>query len=1286
MPSSTPCAALGALLLACLLPAALLAEEPNNAPSRVRVLFLGDHGLHQPARRFAQLQPELEKRSIALRYTDSMRDITPQTLGQFDALLIYANIERIEPDQEQALLDFVENGGGLVALHSASYCFHNSPQYIALVGAQFQRHGTGTFRTQIARPNHPLMQNFGGFESWDETYVHTRHNEQGRTVLTYRVEGNQREPWTWVREQGKGRVFYTAWGHDERTWGHPGFQNLVERGIRWATRGDLSQVPSYPTPNEGLITAFDRPLAVPEIQPPDPDAPSFEYVDVGAKIPNYPQSDRWGTQAEPLRRMQKPLSPEDSRRHLVLPEGFEARLFASEDLWEEGKPIAMAWDARGRLWLCLTMDYPNQLHPPGQGRDKIIICEDTDGDAQADRVITFADKLSIPTSIAFYRGGAIVQDGTETVFLKDTDGDDIADQRQVLFSGWNMRDTHGGVSNFQYGHDNWIWAMQGYNDSHPVVRGQEQPGFRNGFFRFRPDGSELEFIRSTDNNTWGVGISEEGNIFGSTANRNPSVFMPIPNRYYEQVRGWTARLVLGSIADTHLFNPVTDKVRQVDHHGGYTAAAGHSLYTARNYPQTFWNRVALVNGPTGHLTGAFVISREGSGFRSTNPFNFVASDDEWTAPIQAEVGPDGNVWVLDWYNYIVQHNPTPHGFETGKGAAYETDLRDQQRGRIYRIVYTGNGETNDDLPAFDLHQAAPEQLVQTLTHKNLFWRRHAQRLLVERAQTDVVPALVELTQDQTVDPIGLNVGAIHALWTLDGLGVLQDGQSTAAKAVHNALKHPSPGVRRNAVQVLPRDQNGTVAILSAGLLDDVDPQVRLMALLALADRPAAEDSGALIAEMLQRPENANDRWIPEGATAAAANDSLTFLLAVAKIGQPTAALRRVSTLVAQHYARGAPGQEVGRLIAALQSAEEAPTGAIMAGLSAGWPQDRPPAMTDELEASLERLSSQLPQQARANVIRLGISWGSERLAGQVDQLVAEMLNRLDSEELSPRQTEQLAREVIELGVKTDPPVEARLLDSIGPQMPAEVAQGVLRALSASPDDTVGPYVLASLPRLTPAGRQEGIGVLLSRPAWSRDLLNAIDQGHVQLNELALDQRQALSGHPDAKVREQAEKLFQRGGALPSADRQQVIEQYTSVLESSGDAAAGKLVFKRECAKCHTHGGEGSQIGPDLTGMAVHPKEQLLAEILDPNRSVEANYRTYLIATLDGRVLSGLLASESRTAIELIDAEGKQQSILREDIDQLKATPQSLMPVGFEKQIAPGEMADLLAFLTRKGPT
>ena len=556
--------ALAALLIGCLSPLAYTADEPT----KLKILFLGDTGHHKPADRFKQLQPIMEKRGILLTYSDKASDLNAKTLAEYDGVLIYANTEKITPEQETALLNYVESGKGFIPLHCASFCFQNSQKYIDLVGAQFQKHSTGVFRVQQEKIDHPILKDYGGFESWDETYVHAKHNEQDRTVLEYRAEKDGREPWTWVRTQGKGRVFYTAWGHDERTWGNLGFQNLVERGIRWACGQDPALAGAFvdakaATTESGKLAGQESgkmplvqgpPGGKPAMTPQRKDVKPFEYVD--ANVPFYPPGKREGADG-PLKKMQKPLDPAESLKHMVLPVGFEARLFVSEgDLG--GKPISMNWDERGRLWVLITVDYPNEMQPEGQGRDKIVICEDTTGGGKADKFTVFADKLSIPTSLCFANGGVIVHQAPHTLFLKSTKGDDHADVRKILFTGWKTHDTHAGPSNLRYGLDNWIYGMVGYSGFDGTVGG-EHLKFNQGFYRFKPDGSKLELLRNTNNNSWGTGFSEEGTLFGSTANGNPSVYMPIPNRYYEAVRGWSST-VLGGIAGNAAFDPITDKV------------------------------------------------------------------------------------------------------------------------------------------------------------------------------------------------------------------------------------------------------------------------------------------------------------------------------------------------------------------------------------------------------------------------------------------------------------------------------------------------------------------------------------------------------------------------------------------------------------------------------------------------------------------------------------------------------------------------------------------------------
>ncbi len=1203
------------------------------------VLFLGDQGHHRPADRAAQITPVLAGRGIRVTYTENLSELNPQTLARYDALIIYANTTRIGAAQEKALLDYVEGGGAFVPLHCASYCFLNSPKYIALVGAQFLRHGTGTFDTKVVDPSHPIMKGFEPFRTWDETYVHTKHNETGRHILQVRAEGQGEEPWTWVRTQGKGRVFYTAYGHDGRTWENPGFHDLLERGIRWAVnKGAVSD-------SRGRVQAG---------------LPPFTYDTSAVDIPNYLPGRQWGTQGDPIRRMQHPLSPEESMRHLVVPRGFEPRLFAAEPRIH--KPICMTWDHRGRLWIAETVDYPNTKHPTTPGRDRITICEDTDGDGQADKFSVFAEGLNIPTSLLCANGGVIVLQAPDTLFLKDSDGDGKADVRTVLFTGWGIRDTHAGPSNLRWGFDNWVWGIVGYSGFRGTVGG-ERHQFGQAFYRFKPDGSKLEVLRGTNNNSWGVGFSEDGLVFGSTANGCPTVYLPVPNRYYEAVRGFAPQ-ELANIAPSNQFFPLTERVRQVDWHGGFTAGAGHALYTARTYPAHYWNQTAFVAEPTGHLVAAFTLQRTGSDVAAYYGWNLVASDDEWTSPIAAEVGPDGHVWVIDWYNYIVQHNPTPKGFRTGRGNAYETPLRDQTHGRIYRIVYQDARPS----PSPALDPSDPKGLVAALGYDNQLWRMHAQRLLVERGKTDVVPALIERLADRSVDAIGLNAGVIHALWTLHGLGVLDGSNAEARSAAMAALAHPSAGVRRNALQVLPHDIVSEVAVLDKGLLSDPDGQVRLAALLALADQPPYGEAAEAMAIALRKGLARNDHWIYDAATAAAARNDRAFLKAIAARGdggRAGAEVLAIAERVAEHWARGGPIDGVGLVLAGLKGGEPAVDEAVLRGMARGWSKDRPARIDPAAEAVLRDLAKELPTPARTQLVRLVGQWGTKALDGIAAEIAASLGATASDGSLADARRIAAAQQLVELKT-SDEAVVKELLGLIDPRTSPDLAAGLVEAVSSSQSPQVGKDLVDILPKLAPSVRAQVLRALLGRSDWSPALVEAFEQNKARISELALDQKQALAAHPNHDIAARAKRLLAQGGGLPDPDRQKVIDQLTARVSEGGDVARGKVVFQQQCAKCHRHGSEGAQVGPDLTGTAALPREELLIHILDPSRSVEGNYVQYTVATTAGRMINGLLASETKTTVELLDSEGKRQTVLRQDIDEMAASKKSLMPEGFRK--------------------
>ena len=1246
-----------------------LYSEPAPGPpvsEPLRVLFLGDQGHHRPSERAAQIMPVLSLRGVETTYTESLRELDLKRLSNYDVLLIYANIERIEPAQEQALFDYVEAGGGLVAVHCASFCFLNSSRYVQLIGAQFARHGTGEFETRVIDSEHPIMQGIRPFRTWDETYVHHRHHPEGRQVLQVRDEDGRAEPWTWVRLQGKGRVFYTAYGHDARTWQNPGFHDLLERGIRWAA---------------GRGPVFDsRPR-------PAQDLPPVTYEEAAAPIPNYLPGAKWGTQGEPYRRMPRPLSPEQSRQHLALPGEIEAHLFAAEP--SITRPICMTWDHRGRLWIAESVDYPNDQRD-GPGNDRIKICEDRDGDGVAETFTVFAEGLNIPTSLCVTSQGVVVLQAPDTLLLCDRDGDDRADDRRVLFTGWGTLDTHAGPSNLRWGLDNWIWGIVGYSAFRGEVGGQAH-SFGQGFFRFTPDGSRLEFLRSTSNNSWGLGFSEEGLVFGSTANGCPSVFLAVPNRYYESVRGWSPS-VLERISVNNQFFPITDRVRQVDWHGGFTAAAGHALYTARRYPRPYWNRTAFVAEPTGHLVAAFTLHPRGSDFTACYGWNLLASDDEWTAPIMAEVGPDGNVWVIDWYNYIVQHNPTPEGFKTGKGNAYETPLRDRTRGRIYRLIHGKTPSAHGE----PLDPTDPASLVARLADSNQFWRLQAQRLLVERGKADVKDDLIRLASDRGVDEIGLNAGAIHALWTLRGLGMLEDPDSGALPAARAALSHPSSGVRRTALMVLPRDSELLAAMLAAKSLSDPDPHVRLAAFLALAEAPSSPGTGRALVSALLDGVASNDRWLTDAVTSAAAAHDSSFLrtLAETPLNRAVDPLPQVARRVAEHLARGAAEHlargaaaetalEIVRALSRTQGefASEVAQ-AILDGLSQGWPHDLQLALDPDAEAELLRLAAALPLAAKASLVRLAGQWGSAVLDGTVEEIIAHLTAEIRDESREDAGRIESARRLVRFR-PTDDRIPPLLLQFLSPRTSPALAEGIIASLALSSSPAVPQTLTTSLETMTPSSRNAAIRLLLARGDWTRMLLSAIEDGRIRLSDLSLDQREALAAHPSRAIAAAARRLLSASGGLPDRDRQKVIDELAPFALQGGDPIRGRQVFQEHCSKCHRHGNEGGLVGPDLTGMSSHPRNELLIHILDPSRSVEGNYTQYIVATRDGRVVNGLIASESRTTLELLDAEGNRQVVLRDDVEELTTARKSLMPEGFEKQIDAAGLADLLSFLTHR---
>lgn len=543
---------------------------------------------------------------------------------------------------------------------------------------------------------------------------------------------------------------------------------------------------------------------------------------------------------------QFPLSVKGSVERTQVAPDLHLELFAAEP--DIAKPIFMAWDERGRLWIAETRDYPHDVKVDGLGNDTIKICEDTDHDGRADKFTIFADKLNIPTGFVFTSGGIVVAQAPRFLFLRDTDGDDRADERKEIMTGWGINDTHAQANNLHYGYDNWLYGAVGYSGFRGNVGGKDL-AFGQGTYRFKPDGSALEFLHQFTNNTWAHSTNQWGEQFGGTANNAPIFFGGIPATAVPRgMRAMTAKRI-NTEDKTHTITP---NFRQVDVFGGYTAAAGSAFIYSDQLPPRLQGK-AMICEPTMKNIALFDIVRDGAGYVAHDAFNLVASSDEWMSPVFAEVGPDGTVWFADWQNYIIQHNPTPnpgrggYAAKTGVGGAHENPLRDNQRGRIYRVVWEGARPVTTK----SLHRAGTPQLVAALRDANPFWRLTAQRLLVEGKRTDAAPTLKQLVSAAAPLP------ALHAVWTLHGLGRLDEATHLAA------LLHTDPAVRRNATRALGNDAASIALFFSSAVISDPDLLTRLAAFVKLAEFPTTAQIKTVVASLVRNPQNQQDDWLRE---------------------------------------------------------------------------------------------------------------------------------------------------------------------------------------------------------------------------------------------------------------------------------------------------------------------------------------------------------------------------------------------------------------------------------------
>jgi putative membrane-bound dehydrogenase-like protein len=770
--------------------------------AQINVLFVGDRGFHQPVDRLSDVYGELVRAGVAVDYEDDLDVIDLSVLRKYDTIVMYANQaqhSKVPIGFMQSLTRYVRGGGGFVGLHCTSGCFVESDSWLKFIGARFESHGGEVF-TQTAVGDHELLKGWSNFTAWDETYVQT-HVDDDRTILTMRGD----EPWSWVRDVGKGRLFYSASGHDARVWTTPGFFDMLLRAIVY-TAGDDARLKEYP---------------------------QFEY-DAHEWVPNYEQRD-------PQDLMQRASTPQQAVDSLVVPAGMHVELFACEPM--VANPIAIAFDESGRCWVVESPGYPATR----EDGDSVSILEDTDGDGLADKKTVFADGLNLPTSVLKVDGGVLVTQAPDLLFLKDTDGDDVCDERKVVLTGFGVWDTHAGPANLHWGPDNYVWGTVGYSGYK-----SDAGTFGSGLWRWKPGMEHPEFMAQFTNNTWGLDFTSKGEIWGSTANNAPSFFVGLPN----------ARLAL-PVFDSARVHPALAETRQGDFFGNFTAATNHTFATGDQFPE-WWNETsAFVCEPTTHSISRLESYVSGAGYRTRDCFNVAVSVDDWFCPVQVEIGPDGALWIADFSQFVILHN-LPGSPERGlpsvdfdEGNAHLNPLRDKSHGRIYRVV-------NDESIArseFDLSKANADEILRAFDSANKFWRVTARRLLLEqdlRGATGILNMMVRKFLDRGNNGALI---ALEALRTLDGFDSFNHPNGQGFDTLKEALIFQNFWLGEVALDVMPRNEKYAQLLADSNLISSGANNIQRHALLAASEMPS---SYAIANDLLKvaMELDKTDVWLP----------------------------------------------------------------------------------------------------------------------------------------------------------------------------------------------------------------------------------------------------------------------------------------------------------------------------------------------------------------------------------------------------------------------------------------
>ncbi|MEJ1238288.1 PVC-type heme-binding CxxCH protein [Chryseolinea sp. T2] len=979
------------------------------------------------------------------------------------------------------------------------------------------------------------------------------------------------------------------------------------------------------------------------------------------------------------RRQSGEHSPLDSAlTSFELPEGFKIELLASEPLL--GDPVDMEIDEDGRLYVVEMPGYP--LDKSGTGTVKLLL--DKDGDGRMDSSVVFADNLVLPNSVMRWKEGVLVTDAPYVLYFEDTNGDGKAEVRDTVLTGFALSNPQHNLNSPLLGIDNWIYlAHEGAVSTDTYQKEFGDPGAEVLFpqhkssprlgvnangrsVRFKPDEMKLE--ETSGHTQFGHTFDKWGRHF-LVGNANHIYYEAVAASYLQRNKNLLVSDATESISDHGEAAEVFPITQNPQHQlltdvGVITSACGLTTYLGGAFPSPYDESVTFVAEPVSNLVHVDKIASKGSSFvasRIIEHGEFLASRDAKFRPVNLYIGPDGALYVVDYYRQIIEH-PEWMGEEVIKsGKLYN----DSNRGRIYRITSDGM-EPPAWTKGVHMNDMTSDALVKKLSDKNIWWRMNAQRLLIDRRDSLVIP---ELQRGAT--SASSSAGRVHALWTLDAL------KSLSPATIASALKDSEAGVRENAIRLaelrLSKEKELLTPLFS--LASDPDARVRYQLLCAVGSVNSEE------AEQVRRQilfKDLKDPWIQ---VAALSSPDVTtgglFDEVVRRASDHPDDYRLLIERLSAMIATSNHLKERELLALATQVPQTTVTNhdlvqaAILKGMARGRSAKKQSASPPD-QTALTRVIFNHPSTDVGNAaLRLLRTTQLQRDAALEDAVRKASSLAVDNSQPDLRR----ALAIDFLGLLKSAKQQNVFLDLLAPGQPMPVQLAALRSLSDIPGTTVSKAIISRWSTLTPEVHDAAVGTFLEDDDRIDLLLGALEGNKIPASAVAWPRRVGLMAQSNVPLRDRARKLF------TANDEAEVRSSLSDVLTLKGDAQHGKEVYQQNCALCHQVRGQmGVSVGPDLGTVHNWSAEAILSNIIKPSQSISSGFDLCSVELHDGTSVQGIVASESPGAITLKNIGSADRTINRSDIKSLKSLNMSVMPTDFATKIDHKQMADLLAFL------